>query len=184
MSARSLLMVTMKMTVNIPVFGILLCCAILVFANVASAKGPIPDDAHPAPAASAIGSGDVSRKSTPKFPVALKVPRATELRRYLREQYARTAKDLADTRTTDSERANGDLRPRLGIGPPCPGCDRSIPTRSEFQGMLRDAPADARQILDRCKIDVGNISPLPQLPSGTRQLPVDHRQRAVGTWPR
>jgi hypothetical protein len=174
----------MKMTINMRVFGILFCGAVVIFANAASAKGPIRDDAHRAPAASTIDSGDVSGKSTPKFPVARKVPRASELRRYLREQRAKTAKELTDTRSTDSEQVNGDFRPRLGIGPPCPGCDRSIPTRPEFQGMLRDAPADARQILERCKIDVGNISPLPQLPSGTRQLPVDHRQRAVGTWPR
>jgi hypothetical protein len=63
-------------------------------------------------------------------------------------------------------------------------CDRPTPTKTEFQRLLKTDPVAARQILERCKINVRSISPLRQLPAGTRQLPVDTRQRATGTWGR
>ncbi len=63
-------------------------------------------------------------------------------------------------------------------------CDRPTPTKTEFQRLLKTDPLAARQIMERCKINVRSISPLRQLPSGSRQLPVDTRQRTTGTWGR
>jgi len=63
-----------------------------------------------------------------------------------------------------------------------PQCFRSVPTREEFLDMVKNNPADANQILQQCNVDLRDISPLPQLPSGTRQLPEDTRQRPVQSW--
>ena len=63
-----------------------------------------------------------------------------------------------------------------------PQCFRAIPTRDEFLDMVRNNPADANQILQRCNVDLTGASPLPQLPVGFRQLPEDTRQRPVQTW--
>ena len=59
---------------------------------------------------------------------------------------------------------------------------RSIPSKSEFVRMLKTHPADARQLMEKYKIDVSSISPIRQLPSGARQLPEDTRRRPAGTW--
>jgi hypothetical protein len=78
------------------------------------------------------------------------------------------------------------LRQLVGTGAaielPRPQCFRAIPTRDEFLNMVRENSADASQLIQRCRLDLRSISPLPQLPVGNRQLPVDTRQRAVGTW--
>lgn len=115
-----------------------------------------------------------------KYP--LEVPPASEVLPRLRK--------LTDSRPQVREKRTETRSPRVrilrqlaGKGTlPAPQCFRAAPTRDEFLNMVRDNPADANQILQRCNIDVRSISPLPQLPGGSRQLPEDTRQRPVGTW--
>jgi hypothetical protein len=65
------------------------------------------------------------------------------------------------------------------VGVSEPQCFRSVPTQGEFLDMVRNSPADANQIMQKCYVETRNMSPLPQLPVGTRQLPEDTRQRPV-----
>lgn len=117
-----------------------------------------------------------------KYPIV--IPTTAELRKILKNR-----KPLQRDVSRDEPKKRGvrgiplgDLSAVQALGQP--RCNRAIPTRSEFLQMLRDRPADARQIMERCKIDVSSISPIRQLPVQVRQLPEDTRQRPVGTWTR
>jgi hypothetical protein len=123
------------------------------------------------------------RDQTPalkKYP--LEVPPASEVLPRLRK--------LTDSRPPVLEKSTETRSQRVRILRQLPGrgalsepqCFRAAPARQEFLDMVRDNPADANQILQKCNIDLRSISPLPQLPVGSRQLPEDTRQRPVGTW--
>jgi hypothetical protein len=117
-----------------------------------------------------------------KYPIA--IPTTAELRKILknRKPVPRDATREVRKNGIGNGMPLGDLSAVQALGQQ--RCNRAIPTQSEFLRMLRDQPADARQIMERCKIDVSSISPIRQLPVQVRQLPEDTRQRPVGTWTR
>lgn len=128
-------------------------------------------------------SSDISALGL-KYP--LQIPPAEDLLsrlRSLRKFSVRTDRRRPNAESPEVSVIRQVIGQRALIAPGEPKCFRSIPTRDEFLDMVRNNPADANQILQRCNIDVRGISPLPQLPVGTRQLPEDTRQRPVGTWP-
>lgn len=131
----------------------------------------------------AEGSDSAVAREKKRYPIV--IPPASQLRSLLRAQRAQRSaagKLQEPTQAVEQEK----VLPPLGLLPffSQPRCDRSIPTRREFLRMLKRNPADANQILRMCDIDVRSISPIRQLPVGSRQLPEDKRQRPVGTWGR
>ncbi len=119
---------------------------------------------------------------TSKYPIV--IPSTAELREILKNRKPVQRDAARDNRKNGVVKGTplGDLSAVQAVGRK--RCNRAIPTRAEFLRMLRDRPADARQIMERCKIDVSSISPIRQLPVQVRQLPEDTRQRPVGTWTR
>lgn len=117
-----------------------------------------------------------------KFPIP--IPPASELRSLLKKQKAWG--DTTPSRQDEPTDSVPQMLHRYGsvIDSASSTCDRAIPTRQEFLNMLRRDPAQANQILRSCNLNLENVSPLPQLPVGKRQLPEDTRQRPVGTWGR
>ena len=116
-----------------------------------------------------------------KFPIP--IPPASQLRSLLRQQRSR------NTITPPPKDSPTDSVPQMlfrygNIDFGSPTCNRAIPSRQEFLNMLRRDPGQANQILRSCNLNLGNLSPLPQLPTQQRQLPEDTRQRPVGTWGR
>lgn len=131
----------------------------------------------------AKGSDSAVVREKKRYPMV--IPPASQLRSLLRSQRAqRSAAGKLEEPTQAAEQEK--VIPPLGLLPALsqPRCDRSIPTRRELLRMLKRNPADANQILRMCDIDVRSISPIRQLPVGSRQLPEDKRQRPVGTWGR
>lgn len=127
-------------------------------------------------------AGETVRNRASRYPIV--IPTTAELRKMLRNRKPVRRKATPERRVIMPARAVplGNLSRSDLVGPP--RCNRAVPTRAEFLRMLRERPADARQIMERCKIDVSTLSPIRQLPVGGRQLPVDTRQRPVGTWRR
>ncbi len=131
----------------------------------------------------AEGSDFAVIREKKRYPIV--IPPASQLRSLLRAQKAQ--RSAAGKREEPTEAAEQEkVIPPLGLLPVLsqPRCDRSIPTRRELLKMLKRNPADANQILRMCDMDVRSISPIRQLPVGSRQLPEDKRQRPVGTWGR
>jgi hypothetical protein len=121
-------------------------------------------------------------QTKPRFPI--QVPPASEVLARLRTltqvrpvQPQKTEEESPQVRMLRQLKKTGGF-----VRLPEPQCFRSIPTKNEFLRMVQKDPADANQILQRCHLNLTGISPLPQLPTGVRQLPEDTRQRPVGTW--
>jgi hypothetical protein len=115
-------------------------------------------------------------QTKPRFPI--QVPPASEVLARLRNmtqvrpvQPRKTEEESPQVRMLRQLKKTGGF-----VRLPEPQCFRSIPTKDEFLRMVQN------QILQRCHLDLTGISPLPQLPTGVRQLPEDTRQRPAGTW--
>ena len=130
-----------------------------------------------------LGSTTPTQIKKPRYPMT--IPPASEIRFLLRKQRALRGSEVRQE-SQASPTVPYVVLPPLGraVGLGGNRCNRAIPTRREFLNMLRANPSDANQIMQRCAINLRNISPLPQLPVGRRQLPEDTRQRPVGTWGR
>lgn len=143
-------------------------------------SAPCGEDVIAPPRTSTAVAEESSGPGEDKYPLV--VPPAGNLLHMLRRNAAYKPGDRYRTQTDRQE--HGYRMPGITTHDPCPSCDRPIPTRSEFRTDLKERPADAAQILRRCDVPVRSLSPIRQLPTATRQLKVDTRQRAADTWPR
>lgn len=152
----------------------------LVLIQVLGAECRADREAGQSPYRAPVAASADQTPALKKYP--LEVPPASEVLPRLRKLTDSRPAVRAKRTETKSPQVR-ILRQLAGRGAlPAPKCFRAVPTRDEFLNMVRDNPADANQILQRCNIDLRSISPLPQLPVGSRQLPEDTRQRPVGTW--
>ncbi len=128
--------------------------------------------------------GNPADRTSPERKFPIEAPPASEVLPRLRKM-TDSRSPVQEKKTTESPQVKM-LRRLTGQGAYValaePQCFRAIPTRDEFLNMVKNNPADANQILQRCNVDLTGSSPLPQLPVGSRQLPEDTRQRPVQTW--
>ncbi|MBI5249282.1 MAG: hypothetical protein HY912_07290 [Desulfomonile tiedjei] len=116
-----------------------------------------------------------STSSERKFPIA--VPPASEVLSRIRE--FKTSRPPVQEKITEESPQFRMLRELMGHGayvaPAEPLCFRPLPTSDMSMDTLRNAPVDANHILQRRNVDLRGVSPLPQLPVGLRQLPIETR---------
>jgi hypothetical protein len=169
----------MKITIIVSIAGLLMLTSHAVLAAEPGADQAMDQMSEQAPVSSLAKRTDIASK----YPI--EVPVASELMPRFRELMK--ARPHVQAKEAESETPQQQLLRRLiangmPVALPREQCFRSIPTRNEFLRMVRKNPADANQLRRRCNLDLRGISPLPQLPVGNRQLPVDKRLRPVGTW--
>lgn len=155
-----------------------MACAALLIAN-AEARATTDEDLIAGNRAVPRSIVYAAQSPTGKYPIVIPTP--AELRKMLKARKPVPGKAVKKPEGSGLPKdiPVGDLSRIRPFGHE--RCDRGIPTRGEFLRMLKSRPADARQIMERCNVDVSSISPIRQLPVQVRQLPQDTRQRPVGT---